>query len=52
MYHPALLCIKQTEFFVGDFTDKFNLSNFELIYEDYLKIAKQFFRFEISFFTL
>lgn len=37
MYQPALLCIKQTEFFVGDFTDKFNLSNFELIYEDYFE---------------
>lgn len=37
MYQPALLCIKQTEFLVGDFTDKFNLSNFELIYEDYFE---------------
>lgn len=37
MYQLALLCIKQTEFLVGDFTDKFNLSNFELIYEDYFE---------------
>lgn len=37
MFHPALLCIKQTEFFVCDFTDRFNLSNFEFIYEDYFE---------------
>lgn len=43
MYHPALLCIKQTEFWVGDFTNKFNLSNFELIYEDYFENSQTVF---------
>lgn len=43
MYQPALLCIKQTEFLVGDFTDKFNLSNFEFIYENYFENSQTVF---------